>query len=92
MIVVEVKLHSAITGLTSELATLVIANDGTGTDQRGNYDCVALRKGHKHPMGVSVTSKSSPDVIRRCRVEGHRRIAEPVCNLVAKALKGMNYG
>jgi hypothetical protein len=37
MIVVKIELHSAITGRVSRLGEIVIANDGTGTANQGNY-------------------------------------------------------
>lgn len=37
MIVVKVELHSAITGLVTQLGKAIICNDGTGTSTRGSY-------------------------------------------------------
>lgn len=43
MIVVRVELHSAVTGQVTELARAIIANDGTGTQQRAHYKVMTLR-------------------------------------------------
>lgn len=84
MIVVRVELHSAITGQKIELARTVIDNIG-GTRTKGDYRCRAYRKGSSlHPL--------SKNVIREGEVKGHARLAEPVWNLVAKALTSMGYG
>ena len=91
MIVCEVKLHSAIDGRTEDLGTLVIDNIG-GDRTRGDYRCRMYRKGDAERVGGvrSLTAKAKPS--REGRVYGHRRLAEPVHNLVAKALKEMGYG
>lgn len=84
MIVVKVELHSAITGQVTELARMVIDNIG-GTRTKGDYRCRAYRKGSPlHPL--------KRNIIREGQVDGHRRLAEPVWNLVAKALGKMGYG
>lgn len=51
MLLVRVELHSAITGEVTEIARMVIANEGGGTKERANYTgCVA--KGRKsEPSG-----------------------------------------
>ena len=38
MIVVKVELHSAVTGQVSVIGSMVIANDGSGTSDIGNYE------------------------------------------------------
>jgi len=98
MLVIKVELHSAIDGRTEELGRLTIANVG-GTRTQGNYDAVAMRK---RPRGkepytreecaMAVTGRLPSVVSRDTHVAGYARIAEPVWNLVAKALKGMGYG
>lgn len=85
MIVIRVELHSANTGKVSELGRMVIDNIG-GTRTRGDYRCRAYRKGSRLTDGLE------RNVIRRGAVEGHARLAEPVWNLVAKALTAMGYG
>lgn len=83
MIVVRVELHSAITGQVEELSRVVIDNIG-GTKSRGDYRVRAYRKG-------SALFPLTKNVIREGAVNGHARLAEPVINLVAKALSAMGY-
>lgn len=91
MIVVEVKLHSAITGKVTTLGTMTIANDGTGTTSRGNYDVKVIKKSRKHPVGLSASVGSS-DVFRTAKVKNYARNSRPIWDLVALALKDLNYG
>lgn len=80
MIVVTIKLVSAIDGTTKTLGRMNISNDGKVSDPNiGDYDVEIMRK----PNFTSVT--------KRGRVEGHRRLKLTVWHLVAKALKGMGY-
>lgn len=86
MIVVPVTLVSAIDGRTEVLSTLLIDNIG-GTKSRGDY---RVRMFGKQPdRRVPDFSKVKPT--REARVEGHPRLAEPVGNLVGKALTALNY-
>lgn len=62
MITVKVELHSAITGETTHLGTLVIANDGTGTAALRNYDAALLTKDMKRGRKVKVLNHPSPRV------------------------------
>lgn len=78
MIVVKVELHSAITGQVKLLGVMCIANDGTGSHKRGNYDAWVYRKG---------TETSSRDVLRTGRVENYPRISYSIWRLVLRALK-----
>ncbi|WP_446653070.1 hypothetical protein [Blastomonas sp.] len=89
MIVVPITLWSAITGQVENLGTVVIDNIG-GTHQRGNYRVRAYAKGADAIGVVQMVATKKP--IREGKVFGHRRIAEPVGNLIAKALKEMGYG
>lgn len=91
MIVVKVELHSAITGIVTTLGELVIANDATGTHRKGNYRAVAVKKGRSRSLALSV-SHGSPDVIRKTEIKDYSRLSRPIWDLVALALKGMNYG
>lgn len=91
VIVCEVKLHSAIDGRTEDLGTMVIDNVG-GTRTRGDYRCRMFKKGDAERVGGvrRLIHKAKP--AREASVLGHARLAEPVHNLVAKALKEMGYG
>lgn len=44
MLVIKLELHSAVTGLVTELGRLDIINDGTGSDALGNYEYMLLGK------------------------------------------------
>lgn len=88
MIVVPVQLYSAVTGRVSNLGTLVIDNVG-GTRDRGDYRVRVYAKGADRDGAVAMVMHRKP--IREGRVVGHRRLAEPVHNLVAKALKETGY-
>jgi len=79
VLVVKVELHSAITGKVTKIAQMVIANDGTGDDKKGNYWCKTFRK------------NSETAVNRRGEVEDHPRLRNSVWNLVYKCLKSMEY-
>ncbi len=94
MIVVEVKLASAIDrSRDTELGTMIIGNVGTCADGRtGNYTCYMYPKGAlKRSGGDARKMVRSAKPTRTGFVDGHRRLAEPVHNLVAKALASMGY-
>ena len=91
MIVVKVELWSAISGSVTELARMVIANDGQSANpRRGDYtgvtyvgrDAEALQKAMRQGTPVS----------KRGAVKNHARLQEHVWNLVAKMLSSMGYG
>lgn len=77
MIVVKVELHSARTGQVSELGRMHICNDSTGTESRGNYQCIVLRKGQ--------TDERAPT--RVCRIQAFPRKSYSVWRLVLRALR-----
>lgn len=83
MIVIKVELHSAVTGQVKELSRVIIDNLG-GTNSRGDYRCRSYRKG-------SPLYETTKNIVREGEVLNHARLAEPVLNLVAKALKVMGY-
>lgn len=88
MIVVKVELHSAVSGLVRELARMHIANKGdlsTTNPNRGDYDVTTLK-------GRSAFQLGKRKVQRAGVVLNHARLAEHVWNLVAKALKALDYG
>lgn len=89
MIVVPIMLWSAVSGKVENLGTIIIDNIG-GTHQRGDYRVRAYAKGADAIGIVQMVASRKP--IREGRVIGHRRIAEPVGNLIAKAMKEMGYG
>lgn len=82
MLVCKIDLHSAITGQQSNLCTLVIANDGTGTPQRGNYN---VWKTYKPDPDLKVLLKTAPIG----RVENWNRMFEADA-LVITALRELD--
>lgn len=83
---VPITLVSAIDGHTEVLSTLLIDNIG-GTKARGDY---RVRMFGKQPdRRVPDFARTKP--IREGKVLNHARLAEPVGNLVAKALTELGY-
>ena len=79
MIRVTVELISAIDASRSrKLGTLDIANDGTGTQEVGDYD-------------ATLHAEYTPPGGRKCRVIGFRRKSQSVWSLVGAALKAMGH-
>lgn len=91
MLVVRVELHSAITGKISEIARMIIANDGTGTPKKGNYWGNAakgiIQGDHMIPPAIMHASRS----MRQGKVQNYPRASKHVWNLVARMLKAMDY-
>jgi hypothetical protein len=85
MLVVTINLHSAITGEVSELGRMIIANDGSGDSEVGNYDVRLARK------GVTDNRKIYHTPLREGRVLRHFRGKQPVWNLVKKALDSLGF-
>lgn len=93
MIVVKVELWSAITHERTELARMVIANDG-GTRTRGDYKVAALRGRDTLTLGRNTLAwvTDGSGATHTGEVKNHARLSEHVWNLVAKALAAMEYG
>lgn len=83
MIVVRIELHSAVTGEISEIGRMYIANDGTGSRRRGNYDALVMRRGAASPP---TWAEKVARAVRRSRVENYPRISLPIWELVRRAL------
>lgn len=80
MIRVTIELISAVTGDTSEIGRMYIANVG-GTAERGDYDVAVCRRGTTdvpHPVGSPPT--------RSGRVTDYPRLAYNVWRLITRAL------
>lgn len=84
MIVVRVELHSAVTGVITELARAHISNAG-GDMTQGDYEVNVLRGRDKAALDKGTVQKFG-------KVLNHPRLREHVWNLVAKALKATGYG
>lgn len=85
MLVVRVELHCAMSDRVEELGTIIIANDGSGDSKVGNYD---VRVGRK---GCSDFNKIYHKPTRSGKVLGHKRFAESVWSLVARALESVKF-
>lgn len=88
MIVVKIELHSAITGKLTNLGSMIINNDGTGTNLRGNYRA-RMYKSSKRSVLNQHAQGHKP--IRDVEIKDHPRESQPVQSLVLKALKAMGY-
>ena len=71
MIVVRVELHSAVTGKARELGRAIIYNVG-GTETRGNYDALVLRK---NATSLTQALSRGRGIVRRGRVFGYPRLS-----------------
>ena len=91
MLVVRVELHSYMTGEVTEVARMIIANDGKGTPLRGDYWGRAAK-------GLTLGDKMIPAAImhesrrlKHAEVKDYPRKHKHVWNLVARMLKAMDY-
>lgn len=84
MIKVTIELISAITGHTSELGRMFIANTGDGSAERGNYDVVVCRKGEtrvpRELIGIGYSAARTGKVI------DYPRLAYNVWRLIARSV------
>lgn len=76
MLIVRIELHHAVTNMVSDLGTLSICNNGTGTAELGNYEA-ALRAVLQNGGGTLV--------VPAIRVENHDR-SQHVWKLVQAVL------
>jgi len=96
MLVVHVELISAITGVSSEIGTLVIANDGTGTVISGNYSAVALRKRkseytRREMVKALQEGMANSSVLWVSTFKGYKRKSASVWRLVGGILEELGY-
>jgi hypothetical protein len=85
MLVITIDLHSARTGKKTNLATLIIANEG-GTETRGNYWGRVYRK------GTSLKDWTTRKPMRKANVYDYARLTRPVWCLVTEMLINLGYG
>lgn len=91
MITVEIKLTSFHGPQhDQELGTMIIDNLG-GSNSVADYRARMYPKGAMKKHGNARALVANATAHREGFVKGHRRLAEPVGNLVAKALKEMGY-
>ena len=82
MLVVSVDLHNANTGKITRIAQEVIYNDGTGTNEIGNYVAsIAKDVDINNPGRIVETPRNS------ARVRGYKRLNMDVWPLVLESLK-----
>ena len=95
MITVEIKLISAISpDRDQELGTMVLDNIGNSPNGRqADYRARMYRKGALKQFNCDArTLVAKATHTREGVVLGHNKLAEPVQNLIAKALTSMGYG
>lgn len=91
MITVEIKLTSYHGSQhDQELGTMIIDNQG-GSNSVCDYRARMYPKGALKKHGNPRTLVTNAKHHREGFIKGHRRLAEPIGNLVAKALKEMGY-
>jgi hypothetical protein len=91
VLVVRVDLHSAITGKTTEIARMIIANDGTGSPGRGSYWGRAAKGKVEGDQMIPAAIMYEPRKLRHAEVKEYPRKSLHVWNLVARMLKSMDY-
>lgn len=84
MIIVSVRLLSAITGQEIEFARMHICNDSSGSARRGNYIGEAF-------IGRDTAALDRGTVSKSARVDNYPRQALHVWNLVRQMLTNMGY-
>lgn len=90
MLVVRVELHSAITGLVSQIAVMKLWNTGGGTPSRGDYKAEVI-KGRIDLPGTLSGYRTQGKVLRTGCVADYPRKNKHVWNLVARMLTAMGY-
>ena len=93
MLVIKIELHSARTGKVDEIGRMLIANEGSGDAQRGDYSVHVLRRGsikvapriseYLGPLGA-VKFKGTQ---RWGEVKNYPRLSYSVWRLVSRALR-----
>lgn len=86
MIVVKVELHSAITKQVSELGRMYIANDGSGTPERGDYSVAVCRKGSLAPPREFIPNPMGAPAARIGAVKDYPRLSYSPWRLIARAV------
>jgi hypothetical protein len=84
VIVVKIELHPASGGPKQLLGSMIIANDGTGALNKGNYNVAVMRKD-----ALRRATRADPEkgVARTGRVENYPRTAYNVWRLVCRAVR-----
>lgn len=87
MLVIRVELWSAVTGVKTEIARMMIHNRG-GTRTRGDYG-VEVYRGRDEATLHKAMVGGKP--FKEGLVTSHPRLSEHVWNLVGKALRSTGY-
>jgi hypothetical protein len=83
MLIVKIELHSAIDGRVEEIGRMYIANDGTGTPSKSDYNVAVCRKGI---TGTPENLGGFEAAARTGRVLDYSRKSYNVWRLVSRAL------
>jgi hypothetical protein len=83
MIIVRVELHSAVTGMVTEIARMRICNIG-GTRERGDYRAETFRGRSAQQLARLIRQRAAT-------ISDYPRLSIHVWHLVARALVGMGY-
>jgi hypothetical protein len=83
MLIVKVELHSAVTGLVTEIARMKIVNNGFGNARRGNYETTTYRG-----RGADLDLKM---IARTGFISNWPRQSRHVWELVMKSLHACGY-
>lgn len=89
MLIIRVELHSAITGKVTEIARMLLWNDGTGDVKKGSY----MGKVVKGTTDIGMSARDIYDKrpFRSGSVKDYPRTRLHVWNLVARMLGSMGY-
>lgn len=86
MIVVKIELWSAVTHEVSEIGRMYIANDGSGTVDRGDYSVAVCRRGNTEPPRELIPDPMGKPAARLAGVKDYPRLAYNVWRLIARAV------
>ena len=86
MLKITIELISAVTGATSEIGRMFIANDGKGSLVRGDYKVAVCRRGRTMAPRDLVPREGADSAARVGRVIDYPRLAHNVWRLVARSL------
>jgi hypothetical protein len=89
MLVIRVELHSAVTGKITEIARMLLYNDGTGSSEVGSYKGKTVKGSTQEPMAPAVIYERK--AMREGTVGNYRRLNLHVWHLVARMLASMGY-
>lgn len=89
MIIIRVELHSAITGKITEIARMLLWNDGSGSHRTGHYGGKVVGGRTDGPMIVPAIRTRK--ALRQGSVRDYPRLRLHVWNLVARMLTSMNF-